>query len=145
MNIIHRPRKIIQLRARHPTLLQLALQPNKNMVEREAALPRGLDHPYRPGPAPASRAPRNIITPLRERERSTTSLSVRTPGGAGGGDGGGGGRCVLGVWCMSVLVLLGVLLLFAGAGVVGAVQRAGRLGYFILRTRIRRGWRLCDG
>jgi hypothetical protein len=38
MNIINRPRKIMQLRARLPTLLQLALQPTQNMVEREAAL-----------------------------------------------------------------------------------------------------------
>jgi hypothetical protein len=45
MYIMHRPSNIMQLRAHLPTLLQLPLQPTKNMIERQPALPRRSDAP----------------------------------------------------------------------------------------------------
>jgi hypothetical protein len=39
VNSIYPPRKVMQLRTRLPTLLQLSLEPVKNMIERQATLP----------------------------------------------------------------------------------------------------------
>lgn len=63
----------MQLRAHLPTLLQLALQPTKDVVERQPALPKGL-HALTAHAAQALRLnrgpPRNIVTPaLHQREQ----------------------------------------------------------------------------
>jgi hypothetical protein len=54
MHIIHRPSQIMQLRTYLPTLLQLALQPTKNMIERQPALPGGLTPPPPIPPRPCA-------------------------------------------------------------------------------------------
>jgi hypothetical protein len=56
MYISHGPSKIMQLRARLPALLQLALEPTQDMIEGQPALPRGADvraaHPSHHSEAP---------------------------------------------------------------------------------------------
>jgi len=45
MYIIHSPSEVMQLHAHLSTLLPLPLQPTKDMIERQHALPRGPDAP----------------------------------------------------------------------------------------------------
>ena len=97
MYIIHRPSKIMRLRTRLPTLLRLALQPTKNVIERQPTLARRSHAPtsHTPHTAEALRlhrkVPRNVVTPMYERERGAAVRLFWMPGGAGGGDGGRGG------------------------------------------------------
>jgi hypothetical protein len=84
MNIIRSPSKVVQLRTRLPTLLQLPLEPTMNMIKRQPTLPRRSHAPTAHTSHTAYlhlRAPRNIVTPLRECERSA---AVRLGGTARG-------------------------------------------------------------
>jgi hypothetical protein len=136
MNIIHRPSKVMQLRARLPTFIQLALQPTRDMIERQPTLPRGPDVPaaHTASAAQALRlhwkTPRNIVTPLRKRERSITVRLLGHPAEAEGE------------------IVEGRTIRFGSRSErvgVDAVQRAQRPGHPVLRIRTRRGRPLCGG